>query len=104
MLKRLVLMMALFGWLVMPSVRGAEGPVGEGKAAETPHAAEAHGEAHGGEGHEASEPLLPDPSNRSDQLQALWVLIIFIVLLAILYPTAWKNILAGLKKREERIR
>jgi len=30
--------------------------------------------------------------------------IIFIALLVILYPTAWKNVLAGLKKREERIR
>jgi len=28
----------------------------------------------------------------------------FLVLLAVLYPTAWKNVLAGLKAREERIR
>ena len=35
---------------------------------------------------------------------ALWVLIIFLVLLAVLYPTAWKNVLAGLKAREDRIR
>jgi F-type H+-transporting ATPase subunit b len=36
--------------------------------------------------------------------QAVWVVIIFAILLAILYPTAWKNVLAGLKKREDRIR
>lgn len=35
---------------------------------------------------------------------ALWVVIIFIVLVAVLYPTAWKNVLAGLKARETRIR
>lgn len=37
-------------------------------------------------------------------VQAIWVLIIFAVLLAILYPTAWKGVLAGLKEREHRIR
>jgi F-type H+-transporting ATPase subunit b len=37
-------------------------------------------------------------------VQAVWVMIIFILLLAILYPTAWKNVLGGLKKREEKIR
>jgi F-type H+-transporting ATPase subunit b len=35
---------------------------------------------------------------------AIWVLIIFIILLVILYRTAWKNVLTGLKTREERIR
>jgi F-type H+-transporting ATPase subunit b len=39
-----------------------------------------------------------------DKNSAVWVLIIFVVLLAILYPTAWKNVLAGLKQREARIR
>jgi len=39
-----------------------------------------------------------------DAATAVWVLIIFVVLLIILYPTAWKNVLAGLKAREERIR
>jgi F-type H+-transporting ATPase subunit b len=37
-------------------------------------------------------------------MSALWVVIIFLVLLAVLYPTAWKNVLKGLKAREERIR
>ncbi len=39
-----------------------------------------------------------------DPASAIWVIIIFVVLLIILYPTAWKQVLAGLKKREERIR
>jgi F-type H+-transporting ATPase subunit b len=36
--------------------------------------------------------------------QIVWVLIIFILLVAILYKAAWKNVLAGLKARESRIR
>jgi F-type H+-transporting ATPase subunit b len=48
--------------------------------------------------------LLPDPFAKETWLQAIWVIIIFVVLLAILYPTAWKSVLAGLKAREERIR
>jgi F-type H+-transporting ATPase subunit b len=39
-----------------------------------------------------------------DAATAIWVLIIFVVLLAVLYPTAWKQVLAGLKAREQRIR
>ncbi|MGH7214022.1 MAG: F0F1 ATP synthase subunit B [Tepidisphaeraceae bacterium] len=54
--------------------------------------------------HGADKSPLPDPTSADTWYQALWVVIIFIVLLAILYPTAWKNVLAGLKKREERIR
>jgi F-type H+-transporting ATPase subunit b len=56
---------------------------------------------------EAKPELLPPLTGAgSDQtyMQAVWVIIIFVILLAILYPTAWKNVLAGLKKREERIR
>lgn len=34
----------------------------------------------------------------------LWVLAIFLIVAIILYKTAWKNVLAGLKAREERIR
>lgn len=48
--------------------------------------------------------LLPDPTARETQLHALWVIIIFVVLLAVLYPTAWKSVLSGLKAREEKIR
>lgn len=36
--------------------------------------------------------------------QAAWVLAIFLVVAFILYKTAWKNVLVGLKAREERIR
>jgi F-type H+-transporting ATPase subunit b len=39
-----------------------------------------------------------------DPQQAIWVLVIFVVLVFVLYRTAWKNVLAGLKSREERIR
>jgi F-type H+-transporting ATPase subunit b len=35
---------------------------------------------------------------------AIWVLSIFLVVAIILYRTAWKNVLVGLKAREERIR
>jgi F-type H+-transporting ATPase subunit b len=67
-----------------------------------PGAAGAEGAAR--EGGHAAAPLLPDLEAKSTYLEALWVVIIFVALLAILYPTAWKNVLAGLKKREERIR
>jgi F-type H+-transporting ATPase subunit b len=69
-----------------------------------PHAAEVHQvaqEAHGG--HEKPD-VLPNMTSSETYMQALWVVIIFVVLLVVLYPTAWKNVLAGLKKREERIR
>ena len=36
--------------------------------------------------------------------EALWVVIIFTLMMIVLYKTAWKNVLAGLKAREERIR
>jgi F-type H+-transporting ATPase subunit b len=39
-----------------------------------------------------------------DGATAAWVLIIFALLVVILSMTAWKNVLAGLKKREGRIR
>lgn len=101
MLKRMVLVVALLGWVACPSLRAADAAHG---AADT-HAADAHGTAHA-DGHDAhaKPPLLPDPTDRVTQLQALWVVIIFVALLAILYPTAWRNVLAGLKKREEKIR
>jgi F-type H+-transporting ATPase subunit b len=113
MLKRIVLMLAATAWLAVPAARaqdhsgthvdatGKEQPVHTaGQGAD--HTAAVEGE-HGG-AHGAKAPLLPDPTSRETQLQALWVVIIFIVLLMILYPTAWRNVLAGLKKREERIR
>jgi F-type H+-transporting ATPase subunit b len=51
-----------------------------------------------------TEPLLPSLTEKSTYLEAAWVVIIFVVLLAVLYPTAWKSVLAGLKAREARIR
>jgi len=70
-------------------------------------AAPEHPEAGATAGHEEGEkPALVSDlfHDRSAQLQAVWTVIIFLVLLAVLYPTAWKSVLAGLKKREERIR
>src|SRR4051812_5903643 len=76
-------------------------------AAEVGHAASPAAE-HGGNEHgshiEGDERLVPIPPSRDTLVAALWTIIIFVVMLAILYPTAWKNILIGLKKREERIR
>ncbi len=73
-----------------------------GKALAAPeHATEAGAAA----GHEEKKPdLVANFGERETQLQALWTVIIFVVLLAILYPTAWKSVLKGLKAREERIR
>ena len=34
----------------------------------------------------------------------LWVMVFFIIVVVVLYKAAWKNVLEGLKKREERIR
>jgi F-type H+-transporting ATPase subunit b len=39
-----------------------------------------------------------------DVESGIWTLIIFFILLAILYKGAWKNVIASLKGREERIR
>ena len=113
MLKRLILTLALLGWVAAPGLRASEAPAaGAAGAVEAAHAAAAdathgdaaHGEAHAegaGEGHEY--PLLPTAS-KSDALQALWVLIIFLALLAILCWKVFPNVLAGLKAREQRIR
>ena len=126
MLTRLVLAVALAAWaLHAPAVALAQdhgatkGAVdakgnpaadhavtgqGAANAAGVEHGAgHATGDAaHGGE-HEAP-PLIADPSKAETWYSALWVVIIFLVLLVILYFTAWKNVLAGLKSREERIR
>ena len=69
------------------------GPVGEGVAG-----AEAL--------HEGKGELIPVSETAMKQafVQAVWVLVIFAILLAILYPTAWKGVLAGLKEREHHIR
>ena len=104
MTRRIVFSLAVLACLALAgraTAQHAEGP--EAKAGAS-HAAPSHGAA--GDGHDAHKKyeLLPDTSDAQTWYAALWVLIIFIVLLAILYPTAWKNVLAGLKAREERIR
>ena len=65
-------------------------------------AAEEH--APGAHGPEIDTRLVPIPPSRDTVVTSIWVIVIFLVMLAILYPTAWKNVLAGLKAREERIR
>jgi len=73
-------------------------------------AAEQRGEplpAHAAGKHEGPEfHLMPEGAaeNRQALYSGVWVLIIFVALLAILYPTAWRHVLAGLKNREQRIR
>jgi F-type H+-transporting ATPase subunit b len=54
-------------------------------------------------GHGPKSDLLPGGGSDT-WLSALWVVIIFMIMLAILYPTAWKNVLGGLKAREQKIR
>jgi len=49
--------------------------------------------------------LIPsNPLSGQNVIEAVWVLVIFLLMVIILYPTAWKQVLAGLKGREERIR
>lgn len=80
---------------------GAAGTLAEAPAVE--HVAtEAHAEP---AGHVAGELIPISPSAQKAALvQAIWVVIIFLIVLAILYPTAWKGVLNGLKTREQRIR
>jgi F-type H+-transporting ATPase subunit b len=119
MLKRIVLMLALATWIAAPALAQEHGgaaktegthvdatgkvnevhTAGQGAVEDAHTAAGAHDGAHG-----EKPPLLSDPTSKETWMQALWVVIIFLVLLVVLYPTAWKNVLAGLKKREERIR
>ena len=56
--------------------------------------------AHAAEGADSYKPELLGP----DYFSIAWVLIIFIILVVVLYRTAWKNVLAGLTAREQRIR
>jgi F-type H+-transporting ATPase subunit b len=81
------------------------GPLARTYAAEE-HSATASGAtaAHPGAAEHQPEPLMPDPTKATTITSALWVIAIFLIVLAILYPTAWKNIMAGLKAREQRIR
>ena len=79
---------------------------------EQPAVSQEHGRevapaAHATAGEHDAAPLLPSSVEEAKEYflaPAIWTLVIFVLLLAILYPTAWKSVLAGLKKREERIR
>ncbi len=98
MLRKLLCTIALIVFIAWtPSVVRAAEEHSTGAGATQTTAAHAEG------GHEKGE-LMPDMSKTSSWLSALWVIIIFGVMLAILYPTAWKNVIAGLKAREQRIR
>jgi len=96
LLKRFTVMTALVSLFLLGSsnfVRAAE-----------EHAAPAGSAQATAEEHETKAPLVPDVTSGQTWAQALWTIVIFVIMLAILYPTAWKNVLAGLKKREDRIR
>ncbi len=97
MLKSLMLAICLVVALATTPVRGAEAPHAAVERPDHPveKATGASGEAEHGKPHDLIE---------FDKNSAIWVVIVFIVLLAILYPTGWKSVLAGLKAREERIR
>ncbi|WP_428939409.1 F0F1 ATP synthase subunit B [Fontivita pretiosa] len=99
MWMRIMLMLVLGSGLLLGRPAGAA-------AAEEPGQIAQHGQSgsHATEAAHEKPGLLPDPTQAETWMQALWTVIIFVVMLAILYPTAWKNVLAGLKKREERIR
>src|SRR4051812_14382359 len=92
MLKQLLMLLAMGMAFVLPSARLI--------------AAEEGGTAHPSEHSGPEYHLIPESHDEGIQAlySAVWVLIIFIVLLCILYPTAWRHVLAGLKNREQRIR
>ena len=102
MLKRWMTAVALIMCLAMPVGKVMAQEAAARTAAGEVNTAVVHAEGAAGE-HEKL-PLLPSPFEANTWAEALWVVIIFVVLLAILYPTAWKNVLAGLKGREDRIR
>src|SRR5438874_13361011 len=79
------------------------GPLASTYAAEE-HPATGATTAHAAAGEHQAEPLMPDLFKATTITSGLWVIAIFLIVLAILYPTAWKNIIAGLKAREQRIR
>lgn len=95
MIKKLLLLATLMMGLGLSPARvlaAAVEPAGEGQKASAAHEEEKPGE------------LMSDPTSAETWSSALWTIIIFVVMLIILYPTAWKSVLAGLRAREERIR
>ncbi len=95
-LMLLIVVMALTGTaqLTMAQEHGMAAPAG------SPHQVTVNHE-------EARAPLVPSNGEELKEYSlqtAVWTLIIFVIMLIILYPTAWKKVLAGLKAREDRIR
>lgn len=91
---------ALTLWTVRPA---AAAPEAQGQEQRIEHAAMPGSEQP--EGHEGGSLIPTDEHALKESLNtAVWVVVIFLVMLAILYPTAWKGVLAGLKAREDRIR
>jgi F-type H+-transporting ATPase subunit b len=92
MAKRLLILLAFGIACAMPAARLI--------------AAEEGGAPHGADHSGPEYHLIPESHEEATQAiyAAVWVLIIFIILLAILYPTAWRNVLNGLNNREQRIR
>jgi F-type H+-transporting ATPase subunit b len=72
---------------------GAEGHSAEAHAADAGHAADGHGDA----AHGNTNPLSIDPD------LAIFTVLVFAVLLAVLRKFAWKPIMAGLERREEHV-
>lgn len=99
LLKRLTpVAAALLLSLALLPARATAAP--EGAAPAAAHESAAAGEA------EHNYALVPSSAEdvQGALPTAIWVVVIFLVLLAVLYPTAWKNVMSGLKVREERIR
>ena len=92
MLKRIVPLFVLLMTLGLPLTPAA--------SAETPPAADRMAGAETANPNEPREHQLLE----FDAASAIWVLVIFAILLIVLYSTAWKNVLGGLKAREQRIR
>lgn len=89
MWMRLLMMAALLIAYATPTVALAQAHGESAPLESVQNPAEVHGE----------HPLV-----EFDPAEAIWVIIIFVILLIILYPTAWKSVMNGLKAREQRIR
>src|SRR4051794_41945353 len=86
-------LLACLGLAARATAQHAEGTEAKaGAAHSTAGEAGAAGEGH--DGHKSYE-LLPKTDDPQTWYAALWVLIIFIVLLAVLYPPAWEKRLGG---------
>ncbi len=96
LLKRFTVMTALVGIFVLGGNRLVRAADESAAPSGTVHTAVAE--------EETKAPIVPDVTSGQTWAQALWTIIIFVIMLLILYPTAWKQVLTGLKNREDRIR